>query len=120
MQAEKIYIGANVLDYSGYPDCRPEFLEAFEALARVGTKAGVNGRAIHIEAPLLHMTKAEIIRRGAALQAPLHLTHSCYDPESAGLACGRCDSCRLRLKGFAEEGLSDPAAYAGASGSRDG
>ena len=120
VQAEKIYIGANVLDYSGYPDCRPEFLEAFEALARVGTKAGVNGRAIHIEAPLLNMTKAEIIRRGAALQAPLHLTHSCYDPKSAGLACGRCDSCRLRLKGFAEAGLSDPAAYAGASGSRDG
>ena len=120
VQAEKIYIGANVLDYSGYPDCRPEFLEAFEALARVGTKTGVNGRAIHIEAPLLNMTKAEIIRRGAALQAPLHLTHSCYDPKNAGLACGRCDSCRLRLKGFAEAGLSDPAAYAGASGSRDG
>ncbi|HEY3197229.1 MAG TPA: 7-cyano-7-deazaguanine synthase QueC [Nitrospirales bacterium] len=112
VQAEKIYIGANVLDYSGYPDCRPEFLKAFEELARVGTKTGVNGRAVRIEAPLLHMTKAEIIRRGAALQAPLHLTHSCYDPESAGQACGRCDSCRLRLKGFAEAGLKDPAVYA--------
>jgi 7-cyano-7-deazaguanine synthase len=112
VQAEKIYIGANILDYSGYPDCRPEFLQAFEELARVGTKTGVNGRAIQIDAPLLNMTKAEIIRRGAVLQAPLHLTHSCYDPEGAGQACGRCDSCRLRLKGFAEAGLPDPAAYA--------
>ena len=120
VQAEKIYIGANVLDYSGYPDCRPEFLKAFEELARVGTKAGVNGRAIHIEAPLLNMTKAEIIRRGAALQAPLHLTHSCYDPESGSQACGRCDSCRLRLKGFAEAGVEDPAVYAAFGSSGEG
>jgi 7-cyano-7-deazaguanine synthase len=111
VQAERIYIGANVLDYSGYPDCRPEFLEAFEKVALVGTKAGVDGHPIRIEAPLLKMTKAEIIRRGAALQAPLHLTHSCYDPDGAGRACGRCDSCRLRLKGFAEAGLQDPAVY---------
>ena len=111
VQADRIYIGANVLDYSGYPDCRPEFLEAFDRLATLATKAGVEGRPIHIQAPLLKMTKAEIIRRGAALQAPLHLTHSCYDPDGAGRACGRCDSCRIRLKGFAEAGLKDPAIY---------
>ena len=111
VQADRIYIGANVLDYSGYPDCRPEFLEAFEKLAMVGTKAGVEGHSMRIEAPLLKMTKAEIIRRGVALQAPLYLTHSCYDPDETGRACGRCDSCRLRLKGFAEAGLTDPAVY---------
>ena len=109
--AEAIYFGANILDYSGYPDCRPEFLAAFEALARVGTKAGMEGRAIHVEAPLLTMTKADIIRRGVALRAPLHLTHSCYDPDGAGRACGRCDSCQLRRKGFAEAQVTDPTAY---------
>ncbi len=109
--AEAIYFGANVLDYSGYPDCRPEFLEAFEALARVGTKAGVEGRTIRVEAPLLKMTKAAIIRRGMALGAPLHLTHSCYDPDDQGRACGRCDSCRLRRKGFAEAQVPDPTDY---------
>jgi 7-cyano-7-deazaguanine synthase len=107
--AEVIYFGANVLDYSGYPDCRLEFLQAFEALAKVGTKAGVEGRAIRIEAPLLKMTKADIIRRGVALGTPLHLTHSCYDPDAAGRPCGRCDSCRLRRKGFEEAGFPDPA-----------
>jgi 7-cyano-7-deazaguanine synthase len=107
--AEAIYIGANVLDYSGYPDCRPEFLRAFEGLARVGTKAGVEGRPMRVEAPLLRMTKADIIRRGVALGAPLHLTHSCYDPDRDGRACGRCDSCRLRRKGFAEAQVPDPA-----------
>lgn len=112
VDAETIYIGANVLDYSGYPDCRPEFLRAFEALARVGTKAGVEGRPIRVEAPLLKMTKAEIIRRGVTLGAPLHLTHSCYDPDRAGRACGRCDSCRLRQKGFAEAQVTDPTVYA--------
>lgn len=112
VDAETIYIGANVLDYSGYPDCRPEFLRAFEALARVGTKAGVEGRPIHVEAPLLRMTKAEIIRRGVTLGAPLHLTHSCYDPDPAGRACGRCDSCRLRRKGFREAEVADPTVYA--------
>jgi 7-cyano-7-deazaguanine synthase len=110
--AEAIYIGANVLDYSGYPDCRPEFLRAFEALARVGTRAGVEGRPMRIEAPLLRMTKADIIRRGVALGAPLHLTHSCYDPDRDGRACGRCDSCRLRRKGFAEAQVPDPTVYA--------
>jgi 7-cyano-7-deazaguanine synthase len=109
--AEAIYFGANVLDYSGYPDCRPEFLQAFEALARQGTKAGVEGGRIRVEAPLLRMTKADIIRRGAALQAPLHLTHSCYDPDEQGRACGRCDSCRLRRKGFAEAKIPDPTPY---------
>jgi 7-cyano-7-deazaguanine synthase len=111
LEAEKIYIGANVLDYSGYPDCRPEFLRAFEKVAEAGTKAGAEGRQVRIEAPLIKMTKAEIIRRGVALRAPLHLTHSCYDPDPAGRACGRCDSCRLRLKGFAEAGLKDPIEY---------
>jgi 7-cyano-7-deazaguanine synthase len=109
--AEKIYLGANVLDYSGYPDCRPEFLRAFETVAKLGTRAGVEGGSISIEAPLLKMTKAEIIQRGMALGAPLHLTHSCYDPDVKGRACGRCDSCRLRLKGFMEAGLKDPALY---------
>lgn len=106
--AEAIYIGANVLDYSGYPDCRPEFLEAFEWLAKQGTKIGAEGGRIRVEAPLLRMTKAEIICRGVDLQAPLHLTHSCYDPDEQGRACGRCDSCRLRRKGFAEAGVTDP------------
>lgn len=110
--ADTIIFGANVLDYSGYPDCRPEFLAAFESLARVGTKAGVEGRAVRVEAPLLRMSKADIVRRGVALQAPLHLTHSCYDPDGEGRACGRCDSCRLRRKGFEEAGVADPTTYA--------
>ena len=109
--AEAIYFGANVLDYSGYPDCRPKFLHAFEALARQGTKAGVEGGRIRVEAPLLRMTKADIIRRGVALKAPIHLTHSCYDPDAQGKACGRCDSCRLRRKGFAEAEIPDPTPY---------
>lgn len=109
--AEAIYFGANVLDYSGYPDCRPEFLRAFEALARQGTKAGVEGGHIRVEAPLLRLTKADIIRRGVALKAPLHLTHSCYDPDEQGRACGRCDSCRLRRKGFADAKIPDPTPY---------
>ncbi len=109
--ADAIYIGANVLDYSGYPDCRPEFLEAFEALAKQGTKVGAEGGRIRVEAPLLRMTKADIIRRGVALKAPLQLTHSCYDPDGQGRACGRCDSCRLRRKGFAEAQVADPTPY---------
>jgi len=109
--AEAIYIGANVLDYSGYPDCRPQFLEAFEWLAKQGTKIGAEDGRIRVEAPLLRMTKAEIICRGVDLQAPLHLTHSCYDPDEQGRACGRCDSCRLRRKGFAEAGVTDPTLY---------
>jgi 7-cyano-7-deazaguanine synthase len=110
--ASRIYVGANVLDYSGYPDCRPEFLRAFETVARLGTKAGVSGTTISIQAPLLQLPKAEIIRLGLALGAPLHLTHSCYDPEPDGAACGRCDSCRIRLDGFRDVGMPDPAPYA--------
>ena len=110
--AEAIYFGANVLDYSGYPDCRPEFIQAFEELAKRATKAGVEGGTIRVVAPLLRMTKAEIIRRGVALKAPLHLTQSCYDPDDKGRACGRCDSCRLRRKGFAEAKVPDPTPYA--------
>jgi len=110
--AEAIYFGANVLDYSGYPDCRPEFIQAFEELATRATKAGVEGGTIRVVAPLLRMTKADIIRRGVALKAPLHLTHSCYDPDDKGRACGRCDSCRLRRKGFAEAKVPDPTPYA--------
>ena len=112
VEADAIYIGANVLDYSGYPDCRSEYLQAFERVARLGTKAGVGGRGIEIRAPLLTLAKAEIIRLGVSLGAPLHLTHSCYDPAVNGEACGRCDSCRIRLEGFKATGLTDPAAYA--------
>jgi len=110
--AADIFIGVNALDYSGYPDCRPEFLAAFEAVANLGTKAGVTGeRRFTIHAPLLRLTKAEIIRQGLALGVDYALTHSCYDPDAAGRACGACDSCLLRLKGFAEAGVADPAPY---------
>ena len=111
VEAGAIYIGANVLDYSGYPDCRSEYLQAFERAARLGTKTGVEGRGIEIRAPLLTLSKAEIIRLGVSLKAPLHLTHSCYDPAAGGDACGRCDSCRIRLEGFRAAGLTDPAVY---------
>jgi 7-cyano-7-deazaguanine synthase len=111
--APYIYIGANVVDYSGYPDCRPEFLEAFERLARLGTRAGVGGRRLEVRAPLLKKTKADIIRLGASLGVPFHLTHSCYDPSPEGTACGRCDSCRIRREGFEAAGIADPIAYAG-------
>jgi len=107
-----IFIGVNALDYSGYPDCRPEYIAAFEALANLATRAAVEGAGrFRIHAPLLHLTKAEIIRRGLALGVDYRLTHSCYDPTPEGLACGLCDSCRLRLKGFAEAGVEDPVAY---------
>jgi 7-cyano-7-deazaguanine synthase len=112
--ARHIYIGANVVDYSGYPDCRPEFLRAFETVARLGTKAGVEGQGIEICAPLLQKSKAEIVRLGMSLEAPLHLTHSCYDPAPDGTACGRCDSCQIRLAGFQSAGFADPIAYNGA------
>ena len=105
--ASLIYFGANVVDYSGYPDCRPEFLTAFEQAAKAGTRAGTEGGSLRVCAPLLTMTKAEIIQTGVRLGAPLHLTHSCYDPVGE-FACGRCDSCRLRAKGFEEAGVSDP------------
>jgi 7-cyano-7-deazaguanine synthase len=106
--ATAIVIGVNALDYSGYPDCRPEYLEAFERMAALATKAGVQGRPLRVLAPLLRMSKAEIIRRGLSLGLDYALTHSCYDPTPSGTACGRCDSCRLRAKGFAEAGVADP------------
>jgi 7-cyano-7-deazaguanine synthase len=106
--AADVFIGANALDYSGYPDCRPEFLEAFERMANLGTQAGVEGRRFHIRAPLLSMTKAEIIARAATLGLDFGLTVSCYDPSDAGRPCGHCDSCLLRSRGFREAGLVDP------------
>jgi 7-cyano-7-deazaguanine synthase len=109
--ASLIYFGANVLDYSGYPDCRPEFIRAFEAAAREGTKAGQEGIPLHVKAPLLMLTKEEIIRQGIELQVPFHLTHSCYDPVG-DQSCGLCDSCLIRLEGFAKAGVVDPIAYA--------
>jgi 7-cyano-7-deazaguanine synthase len=109
--AEDVYIGVNAIDYSGYPDCRPEFLRAFERVARVGTKAGVSGRPLKIRAPLLRLTKAGIIRLGKSLDVPYLVTQSCYDP-IRGRACGRCDACILRRKGFAEAGIPDETLYA--------
>ncbi|AMV70415.1 7-cyano-7-deazaguanine synthase QueC [Desulfuromonas carbonis] len=109
-----IFIGVNALDYSGYPDCRPEYIAAYQAMANLATRAGVEGEGRYrIHTPLIDLTKAEIIRKGLDLGIDYALTHSCYDPTPAGLACGRCDSCRLRLKGFAEVGVSDPVHYVG-------
>ncbi|HME92293.1 MAG TPA: 7-cyano-7-deazaguanine synthase QueC [Myxococcaceae bacterium] len=110
--ARDIFIGVNAVDYSGYPDCRPEFIRAFEALANLATKAGVEGTRFAIHAPLSGMTKAEIIRQGVKLGVDYGLTHSCYDPAPDGLACGRCDSCALRRRGFQETGVPDPTRYA--------
>jgi 7-cyano-7-deazaguanine synthase len=107
--AERIVIGVNALDYSGYPDCRPEFIAAFEYLAGLATKAGVGGRELRIWAPLQQLTKAAIIRLGLELGVDYGLTHSCYDPSPDGRPCGQCDSCRLRAKGFEEAGVADPA-----------
>ncbi|MDA8140821.1 MAG: 7-cyano-7-deazaguanine synthase QueC [Desulfobacteraceae bacterium] len=110
--ADRIVIGVNAVDYSGYPDCRPEYIAAFQALADLATKTGVQDRrSIRIHTPLIHMTKAQIIQTGAALGVDYGLTHSCYDPSEEGLACGRCDSCQLRRKGFEEAGVSDPTRY---------
>ena len=109
--APLIYFGANVLDYSGYPDCRPDFIRAFEMAVKEGTKAGMEGNSLQVKAPLLMLTKAEIIRQGVELQVPFHLTHSCYDPVG-DQACGRCDSCVIRREGFAKAGVVDPIAYA--------
>jgi len=107
-----IFIGVNALDYSGYPDCRPEYIAAFEKLANLATKAGADGSGrFTINTPLIALSKADIIRKGVALGVDYARTHSCYDPTPEGLSCGRCDSCRLRLKGFAEAGLKDPARY---------
>jgi 7-cyano-7-deazaguanine synthase len=111
--AADIFIGANVVDYSGYPDCRPEFLAAFEKLANLATRAGVEGGIqFRVHAPLLFLTKAEIIRLGIALGLDLSLTHSCYNPTAEGYACGRCDSCQIRRRGFAEANIPDPTRYA--------
>ena len=109
LSATDIFIGVNALDYSGYPDCRPEFIEAFERLAALATAQGVNGARLRIHAPLQHLSKAEIIRKGLVLGVDYGLTHSCYDPTPAGGACGRCDSCALRAAGFAAAGIADPA-----------
>jgi 7-cyano-7-deazaguanine synthase len=109
-----LYIGVNAVDYSGYPDCRPEFVRAFEQLANLATKAGVEGKGrFRIHAPLIHLSKAEIIRLGLALGVDYGLTHSCYDPAADGAACGRCDSCRIRRDGFSAAAVPDPTRYAG-------
>jgi 7-cyano-7-deazaguanine synthase len=112
LAAADLFIGVNAVDYSGYPDCRPEYIEAFERMANLATKAGVEGTlAFKIHTPLVHWSKAEIIREGTRLGVDYGLTRSCYDPDASGAACGECDSCSLRLKGFAEAGLADPAPY---------
>jgi 7-cyano-7-deazaguanine synthase len=113
LDADKIVIGVNAVDYSGYPDCRPEYLAAFEALARLATKRGVEGGALTIDAPLLTLSKADIIRRGRELGVDYSMTVSCYQPDEQGRACGRCDSCRLRREGFAAAGVPDPTRYGG-------
>lgn len=108
-----IFIGVNSVDYSGYPDCRPEYIEAYERMANLATRAGVEGRQrLKIHTPLINLTKAEIVRRGLELGVDYSLTSTCYDPTPDGLACGRCDACRLRRKGFADNGVADPIAYA--------
>ena len=110
LEASDVFIGVNALDYSGYPDCRPEYIAAYESMANLATKAGVEGRQhLRIHTPLIDLTKAQIIQRGVELGVDYGLTHSCYDPDSDGRACGTCDSCLLRQKGFAEVGMEDPA-----------
>lgn len=109
LEASDIFIGVNALDYSGYPDCRPEYVEAYQKMANLATKAGIEGRQnLSIHTPLIHLSKAEIIRKGMELGVDYSLTSSCYDPSSDGRPCGQCDSCQLRAKGFAEAGVSDP------------
>ncbi len=110
--AGHIFLGVNAIDYSGYPDCRPEFIAMFEMLANIATKAGVEGRRFQIHAPLIKMSKAQIVRKAIELEVDLALTHSCYDPTPEGRACGQCDSCQLRRKGFREAGVIDPIKYA--------
>jgi 7-cyano-7-deazaguanine synthase len=112
LRAMDIFIGVNALDYSGYPDCRPEFIATFEKMANLATKTGVEGSRFKIHTPLIELSKAEIIRRAIELDVDLSLTHSCYDPTPDGRACGLCDSCQLRRKGFREAGVNDPIAYA--------
>jgi len=112
LSSSDVFVGVNAIDYSGYPDCRPEFIAAFENMSNLATKAGVEGRTkMTIHTPLIRLTKSEIIKLGANLGVNFRLTHSCYDPDDRGRACGLCDSCRLRLKGFAEAGLHDPIEY---------
>ena len=110
--ANDIFLGVNAIDYSGYPDCRPEFIEAFENLANLATKAGIEGRRFQVHTPLIKFSKGEIIHKAVELGVDLSLTHSCYDPTPEGFACGDCDSCLLRLKGFREAGITDPIRYA--------
>lgn len=109
--ARELYIGANAVDYSGYPDCRPEFLQAFERCANLGTRGGVEGEGFRVQAPLVALSKAEIIRKGAELGVDFGLTLSCYDPDTKARACGRCDACRLRARGFEAAGVADPTPY---------
>jgi 7-cyano-7-deazaguanine synthase len=109
--ADDIWIGVNALDYSGYPDCRPEYIEAYERMANLATKRGVEGQRLTIHTPLIDLTKAQIIKRGLDLGVDYGITRSCYDPSPAGEACGECDSCQLRMRGFAENGMVDPAPY---------
>ena len=109
--ANDIFLGVNALDYSGYPDCRPEYIEAFERMANLATKVGVEGQRLTIHAPLMHQTKGEIIARGMKLGVDYAATLSCYDPDASGAACGECDACQLRLKGFTEAGMRDPVRY---------
>jgi 7-cyano-7-deazaguanine synthase len=112
IHAAHIFIGVNAIDFSGYPDCRPEFIALFEMLANTGTKAAVEGMRFQIHAPLIKLSKAQIIHKAVELNLDLSLTHSCYDPATDGRACGECDSCQLRLKGFREAGINDPIQYA--------
>jgi len=121
VEAASIYVGVNAVDYSGYPDCRPEYLRAFQAMADLATRAGVEGRGVVLRAPLIEMPKVEIIRRGLELGVDYALTHSCYDPDQSGRACGRCDACRLRIAAFAELGMEDPVMIgAGATAAESG
>jgi 7-cyano-7-deazaguanine synthase len=116
LKASDIFIGVNALDYSGYPDCRPDYIEAFQRMADLATKAGVEGKQkLIIHTPLINLTKAQIVKKGIELGVDYSLTVTCYDPTDEGAACGQCDACRLRLKGFAENGMSDPARYQAAS-----
>ncbi len=109
--ADAVFIGANAVDYSGYPDCRPDFFKAFSRVSELGTRAGVEGHPVKIETPLINLTKAEIIRKGIKLGVDYAMTHSCYDPDESGRACGECDSCIIRKKGFDEAGVPDPTVY---------
>jgi 7-cyano-7-deazaguanine synthase len=111
LEAGEIFIGVNAVDYSGYPDCRPEFIQAFESMANLATRAGVEGRALRVRAPLIDLSKAQIIRRGAALGVDYAQTVSCYQADEQGRGCGRCDACRLRREGFLAAGFEDPTRY---------